>query len=63
MNDALKTYLAQEGGAELDQDLIRAHLRTMTEEVIPAIAEDLKAADQVAAELRYSPATTRRRDR
>jgi hypothetical protein len=63
MNDALKAYLEQEGGTELDQDLIQAHLRAMTEEVVPAIVDDLVEADQVAAELRFSSATTRRRDR
>ena len=60
MNDALKTYLAQGESKNLDPDLIQEYFRAMTEEVIPAIEDELREADQAAAELRYSPVTTLR---
>ena len=63
MNDALKTYLAKADHIELDSTLVQEHMRVMTEEVIPAIVEDLREAEQVAAELRYVPANTHGRDR
>jgi hypothetical protein len=62
MSDALKAYLAKGESEELDADVLKEHLRAMTEEVIPAIVDDLRKADEVAAELRFSPATTHRRD-
>jgi hypothetical protein len=63
MNNALKTYLEKADPVQLDSTLMQEHIRVMTEEVIPAILEDLQEAEQVAAELRYAPATTHRRDR
>ena len=63
MSDALKTYLAKADPVKLDSTLVQEHIREMTEEVIPVILEDLREAEQVAAELRYAPATTHTRDR
>lgn len=59
MKNALKTYLEQEESKDLDPELVQAHFRAMTEEVIPTIEEELREADQVAAELRRSPVTAR----
>jgi hypothetical protein len=61
MRDALKAYLDETETVELDPNLLQNHLKAMADEVIPAIVEDLKEAEQMAAELRYSPAVTRRR--
>jgi hypothetical protein len=61
MNEALKTYLQNSDTVELDPAPLDAHLRAMADEIIPAIVEEIREAEQVAAELRYSPVTTTRR--
>lgn len=62
MNKALKEYMLKNEAVEFDPTLLQEHIQVMTEHVIPAIVEDQRKAEQLAAELRYSPATAQRRD-
>jgi hypothetical protein len=62
MNQALKAYLEKSEKLELDVEAFEEHLRAMTDTVVPIIVEDIMEGERVAAELRYSPVTTSRRD-
>lgn len=54
MSDALKDYLRARGATPLDPQLLAIHAAEMEDEVIPAIIEDIRAREELAAELRYS---------
>lgn len=54
MSDALRDYLRARGARPFDPQLLAKHTAAMEDEVIPAIIEDIKAREELAAELRYS---------
>ena len=60
MDDRLKKYLASHGAKPLDPSVLETYAATMAENVIPGIVDDIKQSEQLAAELRFSPATTSR---
>lgn len=63
MNDALKDYMRAHGAKPLDAQLLASHAAEMEGEVIPAIIEDIKAREELAAELRYLAPSLRTKKR
>lgn len=60
MSDALKQYMLDRGATPLDPKLLEAHASAMMEDVIPAIVDDIRQREQLAAELRYSASASSR---
>ncbi|QGN54080.1 hypothetical protein [Novosphingobium sp. Gsoil 351] len=60
MSDALKDYMRARGATPLDPKVLASHAAEMEGEVIPAIVEDIRAREELAAELRYSASSSLR---
>ena len=56
MTDELTTYLTSHGATPVDASWLKCLIDEMSDNVVPAILAEIQEREQLAAELRYTPA-------